>query len=453
MRPPRSVLLACAAACLLLPAAAPAGELLDSFDVAPGLKYARHAPEGLVAHVLKFDLRTKGLQLRSLKSRGKETVRQLVERVNAEGDLAVAAINGDFFRQETAAGLPYGIQVSDGHLAFPPMRRSMVAFRANNEPWIGITTLRARLTFAPKANRGPAKNWTVVDDVNPLEEKIRGGSGIYLFTPAFQGVGMTRPGGVIAVLESIQPALQVGDVCEGTVARLEASDKPVKVPEAGGLIAFFGESARAVARAVKPGQGVAVQIELPPLPAGAVTQAIGGGPRLIRDGKVQAEIDKEDFDPAHAMEISKRHPRSAIGYDKAKQNLFLVMVEGRHADSEGMTFGELGKFLSQLGCYQAMAFDGGGSAAMYVATKGMVSLSMGGFGQPENREIANALLITMPKGLGGKKAALKPAPAAPAPAGPASPAAPKSDPLAPAPKAEPKGQGAPGGKDAKPWDP
>ena len=78
------------------------------------------------------------------------------------------------------------------------------------------------------------------------------------------------------------------------------------------------------------------------------------------------------------------------------------MVEGRHSESRGMTFGELAGFMAELGCYQAMAFDGGGSAGMYVAGKGIVSRSMGGFGQPEEREIANALLITTAKAPGAK---------------------------------------------------
>ena len=67
-----------------------------------------------------------------------------------------------------------------------------------------------------------------------------------------------------------------------------------------------------------------------------------------------------------------------------------------------MMFGELADFMAELGCYQAMAFDGGGSAGMYVQGKGIVSRSMGGFEQPEEREIANALLITTAVGAGQK---------------------------------------------------
>jgi hypothetical protein len=383
-------------------------DLLEPQTIHPGLLYARYQKQGVIAHVLKLDLREKSVRIRSIKAKGKETIRQLVARLNEE-TLVVGGINGDFFRQESAAGIPYGVQVCDGRLTFAPLRRSMIGFGPTNEPYIGVVSLKARIGFGPKAKRGAVAKWAEVNGVNVLPEEISRWNGIYLYTPAFLGLSSSRPNGLIAVVEAIQPALQVGDVCEGTVARIENGDRSVEVPEAGCLIYFFGDTALALAAQVRAGDPVTLKIELPPI-AGGVAQAIGGGPRLIREGKKVVELKNESFDSLHALEISSRHPRSAIGYDQKKQNLFLVMVEGRHEASRGMTFGELAILLADLGCYQAMAFDGGGSAGMYVAGKGMVSLSMGGPEMPEERPIANGLLITAAKAPAGKE----PAPARPA---------------------------------------
>ncbi len=124
MNPPGAGLLA-----FLLAAAPPLGaEVLESITIAPGLLYARYQKGGLIAHALKLDLRTRNLHLRSVKAKGKETVRQMVERRNDEETMVVAGINGDFFRQDSAAGLPYGVQVSDGRLVFAPLKRSMIGF-------------------------------------------------------------------------------------------------------------------------------------------------------------------------------------------------------------------------------------------------------------------------------------------------------------------------------------
>jgi exopolysaccharide biosynthesis protein len=164
------------------------------------------------------------------------------------------------------------------------------------------------------------------------------------------------------------------------------------VPEAGCLLFFQGRDARAFAARLEPGRPVALKIDLPPAD-GEVTQAIGGGPRLVRDGKVSVEIRREEFGGVYAAEISKRHPRTAVGFDRGRRTLYLVMVEGRQESSRGMTFRELAEFLVGLGCWQAMAFDGGGSAGMYVADRGMVSYQGSGDERPEDREVANALLL------------------------------------------------------------
>jgi hypothetical protein len=363
--------------------------------IAPGLVYLRYQKEGLVGHVLKMDLKAADLRLRSIKAKGKESIRQLHDRLDGKEATILAALNGDYFRMESEAGLPYGVQVSDGRLIFAPMKRSMIGFGPKNEPYVGVVSLSAKLSFSSGTKQRSQIKWTPVDGINVLDRESSRQSGIYLYTPAFLGLNLSRPNGLIMVLEAVEPALQVGDVCEGKIARMEPSGKSINVPEAGCLLYFFGAAAKPAAQ-VKVGQAVTLKIELPPI-VGGVSQAIGGGPRLIRDGKKSIEIDKEDFASFQSMGITARHPRSAIGFDRSKGNLFLVMVEGRQRESRGMTFGELATFMGELGCYQAMAFDGGGSAAMYVQGKGIVSRSMGGFDQPEEREIANALLITAAK--------------------------------------------------------
>lgn len=389
--------------------------------VSPGLEYVRLEGDGVVSHVLRLDLKAEGLRARSVKAKGKETVRDMVARVEGEGSTVLAAINGDFFRQDTVAGLPYGAQVADGRLIFAPMKRSIIGFGPKNEPSIDIVKLRARLTFAPPGNRQGA-TWTPVDDVNVLEAEISGRDGVYLFTPAFLGLKLGRAKGTIAVLDAIRPALQVGDVCEGVVSRVEASDQEVDVPDGGCLLFFNGTTARAMAAKVKPGHPVALKIDLPPID-GDVTQAIGGGPRVVRDGHTSVELKQEDFDSIYAAEISKRHPRSAVGFDRARKTLFLVMVEGRTEQSRGMTFRELGDLMVRVGCHHAMAFDGGGSSALYVTGKGLVGKSMNAKGKAEEREVANALLVTRPpKQASTDGPAPGSSPMEPNPADPAGPA-------------------------------
>ena len=66
--------------------------------------------------------------------------------------------------------------------------------------------------------------------------------------------------------------------------------------------------------------------------------------------------------------ISGKNPRSAIGY-KHDGTLIIVTVDGREETSVGMTLRELAVLMKNLGCENAMNFDGGSSSAIYVNGK------------------------------------------------------------------------------------
>jgi len=59
------------------------------------------------------------------------------------------------------------------------------------------------------------------------------------------------------------------------------------------------------------------------------------------------------------------HPRTAIGVDRSGMVMWLVVVDGRQSRfSEGMNVHELGRQMLELGCWNAMNMDGGGSSVM-----------------------------------------------------------------------------------------
>lgn len=82
-------------------------------------------------------------------------------------------------------------------------------------------------------------------------------------------------------------------------------------------------------------------------------QAVGGGPWLIKYGKVPVYDDKE------------RHPRAAIGVleDGA---IILVVADGRTSESAGFTINEMANYMLSLGAVEAINLDGGGSATLVV---------------------------------------------------------------------------------------
>ena len=85
--------------------------------------------------------------------------------------------------------------------------------------------------------------------------------------------------------------------------------------------------------------------------------------------------------------VVERHPRSAIGFNDT--HIFLVEVDGRQGElSVGMTLEELGLYMHKLGCQEAMNFDGGGSATLWVNGRVVNSPCNG-----SERDIGNGLVL------------------------------------------------------------
>lgn len=94
------------------------------------------------------------------------------------------------------------------------------------------------------------------------------------------------------------------------------------------------------------------------------SQAIGGGPILIKNGAIQLDPSAEGFGTGHTI----RHPRSAIGY-KDEHTLVLLVVDGRQEASAGATLQELAQLMKQLGTVAAVNLDGGGSSTLVAANE------------------------------------------------------------------------------------
>jgi Phosphodiester glycosidase len=94
--------------------------------------------------------------------------------------------------------------------------------------------------------------------------------------------------------------------------------------------------------------------------------AIGGGPVLIQEGRVNVTNEEEQM---FVNGLADLHPRTAMGYTKNRR-LIILVVQGRNPGiAEGTTLTEEARILADLGCYEALNLDGGGSSCMLVNGK------------------------------------------------------------------------------------
>lgn len=95
--------------------------------------------------------------------------------------------------------------------------------------------------------------------------------------------------------------------------------------------------------------------------------AVGGGPVLIHDGKIFISDAQEQLYPGEGRE-GEHLPRTAMGYTRDGR-LIVLTIEGRSPDAAGITLQEEAEILHELGCYEALNLDGGGSSCMLINGK------------------------------------------------------------------------------------
>ncbi|MBL0183102.1 MAG: phosphodiester glycosidase family protein [Chitinophagaceae bacterium] len=95
--------------------------------------------------------------------------------------------------------------------------------------------------------------------------------------------------------------------------------------------------------------------------------AIGGGPVIVQKGQVK--ITNEEELKFAGKAISDKHPRTCIGYTNGGY-LVIMVIQGRFPGiAEGATLEQEAKLLIDLGCFEALNLDGGGSSCMLINGK------------------------------------------------------------------------------------
>ena len=109
----------------------------------------------------------------------------------------------------------------------------------------------------------------------------------------------------------------------------------------------------------RPGAPAALDGEGIPWP---VEDAIGAGPALVSDGRIDVTTNEEVF---FGSAIPDTHPRTAAGV-AADGSLLLLIVDGRQPMSRGVDLEQLAAIMAGIGAEEALNLDGGGSSSLVV---------------------------------------------------------------------------------------
>ena len=304
---------------------------------------------------------------------GIEPLDRMIARLSTPGRKIVAGINGDFYILKAGPfqGDPIGFCVSDGELLSSPVKRS--AFVVTDDGSLIID--RFRLDASLISADGSKYTLSGINQRCP-------GNGIVLLTPRFNSANRPQENAVLVLAGPVTEPLNPEGKYRLSVIEKHPGDIELPIPPL--RVALVG---RGTGADFLDGAGIndslVCTLAVHPSP-GKILHAVGGGPRLLRNGAVSIEAEQEGISQAF---VDTRHPRTALGYNDT--TIFLVTVDGRREGySAGMSLPELASLLRELGAVEAINLDGGGSTTMWV--KGEIR------NRPSDgrvRPIANGILI------------------------------------------------------------
>ncbi len=281
----------------------------------------------------------------------------------------LVAVNGDFFRIRKGLyrGDPLGLQIVRGELVSSP-KNTCFWITPKGQPRMEFIQPAFRATWPDNTSLKFAVNQEC------LENKA------VLYTPTM-GPSTRTKNAVELILEKTDDSkwlpLRPGQTFDARIASVNPkADSPIGKDN---LVLAVGSALAEKIKNTRPGTVLSLSLKTTPDLTGVHT-AIGGGPILVRDAKVQEFTGRQP-----------RHPRTAIGLND--KHFFLLVVDGRQEKlSIGMTLPQLAKFMLELGCTQAMNLDGGGSSTFWLDGKIMNSPS-----DKRQRSIANGLILLQKK--------------------------------------------------------
>lgn len=261
-------------------------------------------------------------------------LKKVKDIVNLES--AIAGINASYFKRDT--GVPIGLTIKNGEmLSGPALNRASIGITDNNSFLIDKVGFQGSITINDSAV------YNLFNINQPVFSKI----GLSLFNNKY---GNSTP-----KTSHFYKHITIKDRMVKAISAYTS-----KIPEDGYVIV----GPEKLCQNINIGDTVNYDYKLLPENWKDVKQAVSGGPYLVKNGTIF--IDKQHFTSSL---LWKKEPRTAVGFTKAG-NLIFITVDGRYENhSQGATLPELAKLMLDYGAVEAINLDGGSSTQMVINGK------------------------------------------------------------------------------------
>lgn len=339
-------------------------------------------------YVMELDLTQNGLQLKTglandmvafTYSNGehsvqKETVAQMIGRRRTAGENVLGGINADFFDMTT--GRQFNVTATGGRIAstgITSTHHAALYTDENGTPYINLVNMQHTMSIGPD-------NY----NINSVNE-IRRQDHLVIYNH-FNGLqtSFANIWGTELLLEP-QSEPHMNGTVEYKVIAKAANVTRTSIHQ---IIASGHGTAVTYLNKAKAGDIIQISTSFAGVGNEKIYEMIGGWGHIVAGGVNRAV--NSIVEEGSMLHENDRHPRSAVGYNQDKTKLYLVAIDGRSTISRGMNLGEVADFMiDELGVWDGLNFDGGGSTTLMAGNQTINNLSDGA-----QRRIANALLVT-----------------------------------------------------------
>ncbi|HPD00567.1 MAG TPA: phosphodiester glycosidase family protein [Acetivibrio sp.] len=337
----------------------------------------RFADEGWQKiNVLRVNLNNPNVKVDTLTN--SESIRNLTNvKALAESGGAVAAINASFFSwlSESGKGDPIGPIIQSGKVVyideeFNRYNNSMATLAIDNDKNVHYDYWKTSITL--NSPYGGSANVSQYNKLSPSDY-----NDLTIWTPKWSKYSI----GATEQYKDMVEMVVVGN----TVMEVRKNLPAVEIPQNGYVIMGRGDNGKFLYNKFQAGDEVNLTISTT-IDWETIEMAATGGAMLVKDGKIPSTF-------SHDASGASRRPRTAAGSSKSGKELILVTVDGDQSAVKGMTMKELANLMLDLGAYNAINFDGGGSTTMVSRTPASNNLKVVSNVGGSLRSIATAIGI------------------------------------------------------------
>ncbi len=288
--------------------------------------------------IVALDPQNPHLDIRPIRStpNAAEGISPLVTMAQSTG--AAAAINGGFFNRNNQ--LPLGV-VRDNNrwLSGPILNRGAIAWNEQHQAVVD------RLALVEEITTSTGQRFPITHLNSGYIE-----AGIARYTPEWGSSYKTLADNEVII--TVQQEQVINN------QPTSVAGQTIPIPQDDYLLVVRSNAAAAQALPI----GATVTQTARTLPDGFMQSPnlMGGGPLLVKNGRIVLDAPAEQFSTAFVQQAA---PRSAIGV--ANNQIILVAVHNR-VGGAGPTLSEMARLMQQLGATEALNLDGGSSTSLYL---------------------------------------------------------------------------------------